>query len=246
MMPSRFAFARRVLSRIWFVAFLFPLNAAFPRNRVDLQSPDPSVELLQEFKEARQSPERQRIKKTYREAREFMFGTLDNKGGEVESIYNGKKVKTRGIPDSNVMNTEHSWARSWFRSTLPRNQAELADVDLHHLFPSMSDINSLRGNLPFADLPDSVGPLPGGSQCDGSKFEPRDVDKGNIARAIFYFSQNYSVAIPNDQEPTLRKWHQADPVSPAEIERCNKIAGFQGNENPFVLHPELVGIIADF
>jgi hypothetical protein len=43
---------------------------------------------------------------------------------------------------------------------------------------------------------------------------------------------------------TLLKWHNQDPVSNWEISRNNKIYyQYQGNRNPFIDHPEYVGLI---
>jgi endonuclease I len=41
----------------------------------------------------------------------------------------------------------------------------------------------------------------------------------------------------------LLAWHYQDPVSADEVRRNNVVAGFQGNRNPYVDHPEWVGCL---
>ncbi|MDY8137248.1 endonuclease [Aquimarina sp. 2201CG5-10] len=101
----------------------------------------------------------------------------------------------------------------------------------------------------------------------GTVFEPIDEFKGDIARALLYFATRYEDevtsntwdnpnAVPenpldgsNDQVyetwfvNLLVNWHNGDPVSQREIDRNNASYNFQGNANPFIDHPEYVGMI---
>ena len=43
----------------------------------------------------------------------------------------------------------------------------------------------------------------------------------------------------------LRLWHEQDPVDAREMARNNVVQSFQGNRNPFVDHPEWVGLLFD-
>ncbi len=79
---------------------------------------------------------------SYTEAREAMFGDLDNVNGAVQCVYTGQWVTTSGIPDPNYMNTEHTWPQSMGASGDARS-------DLFHLSPTMSSAISVRGILPF-------------------------------------------------------------------------------------------------
>jgi endonuclease I len=180
----------------------------------------------------------------YYTARLKMFSEIDNKDGWVECVYTGFRLQTNGIPDSNVMNTEHTWPQSEGAGSEP------ARSDLFHLFPTKSDANSKRGNYPFGTVVNitwSEGGSKLGTDSTGDiVFEPRDVHKGNVARAMFYFSIRYRLSIDNKQEAELRKWHTLDPVDEDEIERCNKINFYQHNRNPFVDWPDFVNRIKDF
>jgi len=197
----------------------------------------------------------------YDPARAYMYSRLDNENGVVRGIYSGYEVRVNpNSPDpSNEayqggrgINAEHSWPQS-------KGATGVAKSDLHHLFPALAEVNSLRGSLPFADIPDNQTDLwiisdrkssnipteniDSYSEADSDAFEPREAVKGNIARAQFYFYTLYEdQAAPGffqKQQKTLCKWNQADPVDPAELNRSRNIALKQGNENPFVLDPTL-------
>lgn len=177
-------------------------------------------------------------------ARTKMFSEIDNKDGWVECVYTGFKLQTSGIPNSNIMNTEHTWPQSMGADSEP------ARSDLFHLFPTKSEANSKRGNYPFGTVVNVIWSEGGSKLGTNSKgktvFEPRDVHKGNVARAMFYFSVRYKLPIDSDQESELRKWHKIDPVDTEEINRCNAITSYQKNRNPFVDWPPFVDSIEDF
>ncbi|MHC5599676.1 MAG: endonuclease [Nostoc sp.] len=194
----------------------------------------------------------------YDQARDEMFGIIDNKAGIVTDIYASYPIRLSGNGDPSQeadklgLNTEHVWPQS------KGAQKGNAKSDLHHLFPAREDINSERGNKPFGDIADtstkkwyrndtvqSTIPTSGideFSESAASKFEPREKVKGDIARAIFYFYTIYRDQAKKvdenyfqNQRQTLCKWNQQDLPDITEIERSRAIAKFQGNENPFVL-----------
>ncbi len=184
----------------------------------------------------------------YRPAREAMFRFIDRKGGTVEDVYTGHRVRTDRIPSAdgpNGMNTEHGWPQSkGVRGTEARS-------DLHHLFPTLSSTNSRRSNHPFGEVMKGLRWEEGGSKLGRDAhgtvvFEPRDLKKGDIARALFYVSVLYQLPLPIKEERVLRAWHEQDPPSPDERARNAAIAEFQGNRNFFVDHPDLVARIPRF
>ncbi|MCX7943096.1 MAG: endonuclease [Deltaproteobacteria bacterium] len=180
----------------------------------------------------------------YNLAREKMFVEIDNKDGWVECVYTGFRLQTNTIPNPNIMNTEHTWPQSMGADNEP------ARSDLFHLFPTKSEANSRRGNYPFGTVVKVVwsdgGSKLGTNAKGNTVFEPRDIHKGNTARAMFYFSIRYSLPIDNEQESELRKWHFLDPVDNDEMTRCNMINYYQKNRNPFVDWPQFVNDIDDF
>jgi len=104
----------------------------------------------------------------------------------------------------------------------------------------------------------------------GRVFEPIDEFKGDIARSLLYYAVRYEGKLGSfnfttnatdptkDQNPLdgteekayenwyvamLLSWHQLDPISQREIDRNNSVFNLQKNRNPFVDHPEWVGLI---
>ena len=85
-------------------------------------------------------------------------------------------------------------------------------------------------------------PVVGGN--DG--FEPPLTQKGNTARAIFYFSVRYKISIPKAEEDVLRRWNELDPVDQQEMDQNDAIQAVQGNRNPFIDFPTLANDISKF
>ena len=75
-------------------------------------------------------------------------------------------------------------------------------------------------------------------------FEPREVQKGNTARAIAYFFTMYPTeagAITRVLQPSLLcTWNDNDPVDAQETTRNNRIFQYQRDKNPYVLHEDWV------
>ena len=138
-----------------------------------------------------------------------------------------------------------------------------AYTDLHHLRPADKTVNSSRGTKDYDDggNPHSEAVL---CESDNNSWEPPDEVKGDIARGIFYMAVRYEGDKANEPDlelvedvdstqpgtPKLGqlsariKWHQADPVDDAERARNQKIFDkYQGNRNPFIDHPEWLGMI---
>jgi endonuclease I len=114
-------------------------------------------------------------------------------------------------------------------------------------------MNSIRGNLEFGEVSHEAYQLPCSTSkmgaipiAPGDYFEPPRDHKGNVARAIFYFSMRYGLTIDREEESYLRQWHQADPVDGEELARNDRIEEIQGNRNPFIDHPDLINQIANF
>jgi len=195
----------------------------------------------------------------YSQARKILFGELylenDGKGKFVEDVYCGKKFYFRVVDDISNMGTEvnieHTWPQSKFSSQFDR---EMQKSDLHHLFPTDSEANNKRGNFHFGNVGQREDQL-NVPQCDDSKlgnqngqmvFTPPSQHKGNVARALFYFSVRYKLPIPSDEETILKEWHKNDPVDDQEKANHELIAKHQLTRNPFIDYPELATTIQDF
>ncbi|HEX9657023.1 MAG TPA: endonuclease [Bacteroidota bacterium] len=189
----------------------------------------------------------------YNLARDRMFETIDDPLGidTIECVYTGRRIRavTRIEAQNQQFNTEHTWPQSTFNSLDPMR------ADLNHLYPTDETANSMRSNNPFGPVVSNITWQSGGSKLGFNPngllaFEPRDIHKGDAARAVFYFmlryENNYAGYLDLLQEIYLRQWYASDPVSQKEILRNNTIATFQGKRNPLIDHPEFIQRISSF
>ena len=207
---------------------------------------------------------------SYDTARDHLFSDVENNTGIVECIYTGKTVSIDPVESDPTgyaytnynFNTEHIYPQSKGASASP------ARSDLHHLRASYGNVNSSRGNLPFGVVEsvhvnrwwkyDSVsqtyssdttpdGDLGLWSRTGTSAFQPRDNNKGDAARAVYYFYMMYASAA-NEADPAfftgmmedLLAFHDDDPIDATETTRNNRINTIQGNLNPFIVDTTLV------
>ncbi|MEV0372409.1 endonuclease [Streptomyces sp. NPDC050636] len=172
-------------------------------------------------------------------------------------LYSGtsqSKNSNGGDPDD--WNREHVWAKShgdFGTATGP-------GTDIHHLRPTDVSVNSTRGNKDFDKGGTEVGEAPG-NYTDDDSFEPRDADKGDVARMILYMAVRYdgddgfpdlepNNSVDNGSKPNigrisvLKQWSQQDPPDTFEQHRNQVIFDkYQHNRNPFIDHPEWVNEI---
>jgi len=198
---------------------------------------------------------------SYDNARDILYGIIDNDNFEVHGIYTNfiiNNVPTddpRSIVHAGGINCEHIWPQSMFTGEAPMKS------DLHHLRPAKSNVNSSRSNKPYGDIVDdqtdtwywddiSETMIPSinideYSETNVSIFEPREDRKGDIARTMFYSYTMYTdvadVSFFIAQREVLKTWHEQDPVNEDEINRTLAIAVYQEDKpNPFILDNTLV------
>lgn len=200
----------------------------------------------------------------YNRARVFLMGQfyLVQNGNQFgvrdvycERIYGGndfgsdRRPGPNQIPDDRVINTEHTWPQSRFNGQF---QKEEQKSDLHHLFPTDSKMNGIRGNFEFGYVvrDQQILKCPqarfGVSASGRTVFQPPAHHEGNVARALFYFSIRYQLPIGPEEEAALRRWNREDPVDQEEMMRNEAIYKTQGSRNPFIDYPELADRIQDF
>ncbi len=192
---------------------------------------------------------------SYSDARERMFGFIDNDNGRVFCVYSGFE---KDVPAGTFVtypapvNTEHTVPQSFYDGDLPMRS------DIHHLFPTFEDWNSERGSNKFDEIPDnsttkwmyrnnSQSNIPSSNiddyaEATSSNFEPKEDHKGDLARAVFYFYTVYpSVGNITDVAAleTLCAWNNQDPPNAKEMERNAAIETYQGNRNPYIDYLDL-------
>ncbi len=179
-----------------------------------------------------------------------------NNPNNVILIYTGwsyPKSDHGGDPDQ--WNREHVWAKSHgdFDNDPP------AGTDAHHIRPCDVSVNSKRGNLDFDNGGSLYTDPDGVTNCyyDSDSWEPRDEDKGDVARMMYYMvvryegEEGYDLELvdytpsttANDpvfgKKSTLYQWHWMDSVDNWERRRNDRIYyNWQHNRNPFIDHPE--------
>lgn len=194
---------------------------------------------------------------SYDQARIKLYNEIFLENDSLECFYSGYKIQ---VPSgTNILawtskygiQTEHLYPRSLGAAAMP------ALGDLHHLVPSKANINTMRKNAPFGDIPDDktkywllddkVFTRPDQklidhySESTSNVFEPRESIKGDIARALFYFYVIYGSKLPKKSRsfftsmlPDICRWHRKDKVDPTEYDRTMAIGRIQSNVNPFI------------
>ena len=180
------------------------------------------------------------------------FEAMDTIGGEsyVVGVYTGERAVYSGTFDWTDVgfSREHTYPKSWFGSgSTDQNDPEYSDY--HNLYPVNQNMaNQPRSNLPLGEV---VG-TPAFEYLDGKRgenvngvlvYEPRDAQKGNAARAMFYMAtayngpngtgDNWSLPAAQDQD-VLKKWHFQDLPDSYEIARHEKVYSIQNNRNPYI------------
>lgn len=195
--------------------------------------------------------------------REAPLEALDqdpNNSANVLEVYSGVSIAKTQFPGG-AANTEHLWPNSY-----GIDDANPAYGDLNNLRPCDVDVNSTRANKYYDDGGGVAHPEAPLCHSTAVSWEVRPVEKGDIARSMFYMDTRYegdpTDGFPRDLEltdntaiitstnnnfgklSTLILWSYTDPVSTEEQIRNHAIyTTYQHNRNPFVDHPEYVWAI---
>lgn len=153
------------------------------------------------------------------------------------------------------MNREHTFCQSWMPTVnLPDYNLRPEYSEYHNLFPvSGPHANSYRSNLPLGNVVTITNQyLSGKYGLDAvghQVYEPRDEQKGDAARAMFYMIVCYygvdgypwtlptylSTLYPYGQDQAvLKAWNLFDQPDEWEMARNDYIHSMQNNRNPFV------------
>lgn len=193
---------------------------------------------------------------SYSDCRDMAVKTdCENGDGRINLIYSSVSVtRSDYINDrSNGWNREHVWPKSLggFNESGPGG-------DLHHIRPSDSKLNSIRGNDKYGNVTNGkavsgtslVNGMIGG-YSSGGYFEPLDDVKGDVARICLYVYVRYGTtyskcsnitAVFRDVD-TLLEWCALDPVDTWEMGRNEVVGAYQGNRNVFIDYPEYAWLL---
>lgn len=175
-----------------------------------------------------------------------------NTPGNILLVYNRASVPAtwdNGI----TWNREHVWPES--RQPGSVSNTTRGNLGDHHaLKPCNPSINSSRGNKPFGDANTT-----GAHGSLGSYYFPGDLDKGDIARILFYSDTRWGADLGLSLVDTFPSgfqmgglasivaWHYLDPPDDFEIRRNHAIFSQQmnplyytNNRNAFIDMPEVV------
>jgi len=175
-----------------------------------------------------------------------------NNPSNVILIYSGWSVPKSSWPD---WNREHTWPQSYGTSSGPAN------TDMFHIYACDMNVNSSRGNKYYDNGGTNFHPEAPDCRYDTDSWEPRDEEKGDIARYMFYMDVRYNGDEYNELDleltdntslivsgsrfmgklSTMLEWHENDPVDSREQIRNELIySNIQYNRNPFVDNPSWV------
>lgn len=142
------------------------------------------------------------------------------------------------VPASAFGQTRQCW-RNGGRENCNRSDPVFnrIEADLHNLVPAIGEVNADRSNFRFDEIAGEPGDY---GSCEfevdsGQRVaEPADQVKGQIARIYFYMHDRYRMALSEEQQRTMMRWHAEFPVSAWELERDRRIGSVMGHNNPFV------------
>lgn len=189
-----------------------------------------------------------------------------NNSNNVITVYSGTSLGKfdvyfpgGGLNSDQAWDREHLWPVSYGLN--PNGSEGPAYSDLFNLRPAISSVNSQRGNLYFDNSSGTISVPPLAPLCsyDNNSWQPRDSEKGDLARVMFYMATRYDGSEPgtiglelanSPSSPastgrfanlsTMLSWHEEDPVTEGERRIHQLIVNQQGNRNPFVDRPDFV------
>ncbi len=174
-----------------------------------------------------------------------------SKPGYMRGFYDGDDLLARW---DGSWNREHVWACAHLRNEDPNTDVRPGEstrgigTDLHNLHASCLNANSLHSDKIFSSEAGKETFFP---NLDlGFPHKGKGDFRGDVARTVFYMYATYPglelVASLGDcaykqmgDKDVLLSWNEIDPVDEAEMQRNERVYGYQGNRNPFVDHPEL-------
>jgi deoxyribonuclease-1 len=115
------------------------------------------------------------------------------------------------------------------------------ESDLHNMYPELQELVTHRIGRAFGIVDGEESRIDG---CDvewrNGILEPRELARGNIARAVLYMRATYGLPLGDAMLDLFKAWNRDDPPSRQELERNGAIEALQGRRNAFIDRPEVV------
>lgn len=181
-------------------------------------------------------------------------------------IYSGESIKACDSIGHHQWEREHIWARSHGDF----DDIQIPKCDLHNIKPVDGSFNGSAGkwykDYDKGGIPFEKNGIKTDCYTDKDSWEPRNEDKGDVVRILFYMDVRYeggeegldlqlidevNTALQTDSGKvdyygklsTLLEWNQLDPVDDFERNRNEVIFHYQNNRNPFIDHPEFADLL---
>ena len=197
---------------------------------------------------------------TYSDCRDLAVKT-DCEGGDGKTI---NLLYSSYVSNRNeyINDTPQGWNREhvWPLSLGGFDKNQTPGCDLHHIRPTDSKLNEIRGNEKYGEVTGGqklygtpvIGNIQGGTK-GGGYMEPLDNVKGDVARICLYMYVRYGREYPGCSSITnvfqsvevLLRWCAMDPVDTWEMGRNEVVYAIQGNRNVFIDYPELAWQLFD-
>lgn len=114
------------------------------------------------------------------------------------------------------------------------------EADLHNMYPAWQTVITHRTDFRFGLVNGEEWRF---DDCDlewkTGIVEPRQIARGNIARAMLYMHSRYNIPVDNNSLVLFKVWNKIDPPSKQEKIRNDRIERLQGNRNPYIDKPSL-------
>ena len=111
-------------------------------------------------------------------------------------------------------------------------------TDLHNIVPEIGELNLIRSNYSFAELPyiksDQFGSCKFKIDRKYRKVEPNQSVKGIIARTYLYMNDCYNLNLSLEEKKLFNKWNYKYPPNSWEIDWNTKVYKMQHTDNKYI------------
>ncbi len=181
------------------------------------------------------------------------FWARDTSNGDkvITCVYSGEEYVYTEPFAWTTYSREHTYCHSWMATYPSTSGPEYSDY--FNFFPvDQNNANAVRSNYPLGIVTNVTSTFMGAKYGTNSAgqvvYEPRDAQKGDAARAMFYMATSYNTTAQNwglpdpisasimygQDQNLLKTWHYMDPPDAREIAKNDIIDSLQGNRNPFI------------